>query len=280
QGKNTKYSVLLLALLTLNTIYMVQADSPNPAPDMSSLFSTSLMSSFPEDLEISGYCKELLFFFKQRYVTFVDCLILAARPVKVCQNCSSSYSRLQDIYRNISDQVGPGNESCRDSLLSSDRLMVVYQLYSNLQDLWTSSNCESNLTNDTLNFLSTLNQTLTCFEKYQLGNHTELCKSCKKMYGDVNKLYGRMEKNDTMCIDLEDAMNMTRRLWSKNFNCSLPRDETVPVLAVSSFMLFLPVIFYLSSFLHSEQKKRKLIHRSLLDRYSIKAAGDGIFSVR
>lgn len=56
-------------------------------------------------------------------------------------------------------------------------------------------------------------------------------------------------------------MNMTRILWSKNFNCSFPRAETVPVIAVSSFMLFLPIIFYLSSFLHSEQKKRKLIQR-------------------
>lgn len=56
-------------------------------------------------------------------------------------------------------------------------------------------------------------------------------------------------------------MNTTHRLWSKSFNCSVPRAETVPVIAVSSFMLFLPIIFYLSSFLHSEQKKRKLIHR-------------------
>lgn len=56
-------------------------------------------------------------------------------------------------------------------------------------------------------------------------------------------------------------MNATRRLWSKTFNCSLKREENVPVIAVSSFMLFLPLIFYLSNYLHSEQKKRKLIHR-------------------
>lgn len=59
-------------------------------------------------------------------------------------------------------------------------------------------------------------------------------------------------------------MNVTRRLWSKTFNCSLKREENVPVIAVSSFMLFLPIIFYLSNYLHSEQKKRKLIHREYL----------------
>lgn len=59
-------------------------------------------------------------------------------------------------------------------------------------------------------------------------------------------------------------MNTTRHVWSKTYNCSLKHEENVPVIAVSSFMLFLPLIFYLSNYLHSEQKKRKLIHRECL----------------
>ncbi|XP_062323850.1 osteopetrosis-associated transmembrane protein 1 isoform X4 [Osmerus eperlanus] len=164
--------------------------------------------------------------------------------------------------------MGPGNVSCRDSLLRSDRLMLIYLLYDNLEEIWTTSGCDhcvneglNQLTNDTFYFMAVLNQTRSCFERYQQqGNHSELCMECKATYKGLNELYGRMEKNSTLCIDIEDAMNMTRRQWSKNFNCSLPREETVPVIAVSSFMLFLPIIFYLSSFLHSEQKKRKLIH--------------------
>nr|AAM61762.1 HSPC019 [Takifugu rubripes] len=114
-------------------------------------------------------------------------------------------------------------------------------------------------------FLATLNQTLTCFEKNQ---QTELCKSCKGIYGELNKLYNRLDKSQAVCIDMEDSMNTTHRLWSTSFNCSVPRAETVPVIAVSSFMLFLPVIFYLSSFLHSEQKKRKLIHPKRAKSYN------------
>ncbi|XP_071335498.1 osteopetrosis-associated transmembrane protein 1 [Trachinotus anak] len=244
-----------------------------PASDSPS--SLSLLS-FPEDLEISDYCSELLHIFGQRYVAYVNCLIPAARPVHVCLNCSSGYGSLLDIYANISsDQMGPGNVSCRDSLLRSDQLMVVFLMYSNLESLWEKSNCKQCITNgfqrptnDTLYFMTTLNQTLTCFEKYQQGNHTELCKNCKSTYRDLNELYGRMENNLTLCIDIEDAMNMTRRLWSTHFNCSFPRTETVPVIAVSSFMLFLPIIFYLSSFLHSEQKKRKLIHPKRAKSYT------------
>lgn len=248
--------------------------SPVFKPAANPLASVGLLSAFPEDLEISDYCSELLHIFGQRYVAYVNCLVPAARPVKVCQNCYLSYGSLNVIYSNISsDQMGPGNESCRDSLLRSDRLMLVFVLFTNLKDLWGRSACDNcvkgyqNLTSDTLYFMSTLNKTLGCFEKFQ-GNHTELCKNCKSTYKSLNELYSGMEKNMTMCIDIEDAMNMTRRLWSKNFNCSFPREETVPVIAVSSFMLFLPIIFYLSSFLHSEQKKRKLIHPKRAKSYT------------
>lgn len=70
------------------------------------IFSLNLLSSFPEDLEISGYCNELLRVFGERYVAYVNCLVPAARPVKVCQSCFSSYGSLQATYLNIStDQV-------------------------------------------------------------------------------------------------------------------------------------------------------------------------------
>ncbi|XP_012722782.2 osteopetrosis-associated transmembrane protein 1 [Fundulus heteroclitus] len=244
-------------------------------PAVEPAFSVALRSSFPEDLEVSEYCAELLRLFGQRYVAFVDCLVPAARPVKVCQNCFPEYHSLSEVFLNISsDQMGPGNVSCRDSILRSDRLMLVFLLNSNMDTIWQRSNCIqcvkdlSGPNNDTLYYLTLLNQTITCFEKYKQGNLTELCKNCKDAYKRLNDLYSRMEGNKTLCIDLEDAMNVTRKLWSKNFGCSIPREETIPVIAVSCFMLFLPIIFYLSSFLHSEQKKRKLIHPNRAKSYA------------
>lgn len=254
----------------------VVVNSPVFQPAVDSFFSLNLLSSFPEDLEISDYCRELLLLFGQRHVAHVNCLVPAARPVKVCQNCSSTYVSLTDIYTNISsEQVGPGNGSCGVSLLRSDRLSVVNLLYNNLKDIWTRADCVKCVTegfdsptNDTLYYMAMRNETITCFKKYQQGNHSDLCKNCKSTYKELNDLYSRMEKNSTMCIDIEDTMNITRKMWSKTFNCSFPREETVPVIAVSSFMLFLPIIFYLSSFLHSEQKKRKLIHPKRAKSYS------------
>lgn len=198
----------------------------SPVPAVDTGFSFSLLSSFPEDLEVSDYCSDLLHIFGQRYVAYVNCLVPAARPVKVCQSCYSTYGSVVEIYKNISSdqvwakaifcvflcygkmspvfvwrqassrasvvrhqscddtfeetslilatsfadllrwngnthavpvqaegnswgpfqmplspQMGPGNVTCRDSLLRSDRLMLVYQLYSNLESLWEDSNC-------------------------------------------------------------------------------------------------------------------------------------------
>lgn len=234
---------------------------------LGSFYSLSLSSTFPEDLEVNEHCTEMLRIYGQRYVALANCLVTYARPVKICQNCYTGFNSLEDIYKNISsDQSGPGNVSCHDSLMRSDRMMLLYTLFIQLDEIWTSAECKQCLTkdkealsNDTLYFMSNLNQSLSCFKQYQ-RNYTELCKECKTSYKRLNEVYGEMKKNQTLCIDLEDAMNMTQHLWSKNFRCLLPREETVAVIAVSSFMLFLPVIFYLSSFLHSEQKKRKLIH--------------------
>ncbi|XP_062406980.1 osteopetrosis-associated transmembrane protein 1 [Sardina pilchardus] len=248
--------------------FMPVAASAPEAHKSGYYFSLSLSSSFPEDLEVSDYCLNLLRIFGERYVTYVNCSVSYARPVKMCEKCYMNYSDLRDIYNNISSEsTGPGNESCYDSLVRSDRLMLVYMLDSSLKEIWSVASCsncltknETALSNDTLNFLAVLNISLSCFEKQQQGNYSELCKECKAPYRRLSVLYSEMEKNHTLCIDLEDAMNVTRRLWSKKYGCSFPREETVPVIAVSGFMLFLPVIFYLSSFLHSEQKKRKLIH--------------------
>lgn len=51
-------------------------------------------------------------------------------------------------------------------------------------------------------------------------NKTELCTNCKTDYKNLNVLYGGMEKNKTMCIDIEDAV-CSRDMYS----ASLLREE-------------------------------------------------------
>lgn len=93
------------------TAAAVSTPAFKPAGD--SIFALNMLSPFPEDLEISDYCVELLHIFGQRYVACANCFVSAARPVKVCANCFSSYVSLNNTYANISEnQVRAKTNPC------------------------------------------------------------------------------------------------------------------------------------------------------------------------
>uniref|UniRef100_A0A8V8TPT2 Osteoclastogenesis associated transmembrane protein 1 n=1 Tax=Homo sapiens TaxID=9606 RepID=A0A8V8TPT2_HUMAN len=188
--------------------------------------------SLPPDLpDLDPECRELLLDFANSSAELTGCLVRSARPVRLCQTCYPLFQQVVSKMDNISRAAGNTSESqsCARSLLMADRMQIVVILSEFFNTTWQEANCANCLTNNseelsnsTVYFLNLFNHTLTCFEH-----------------------------------NLQ--MNITRKLWSRTFNCSVPCSDTVPVIAVSVFILFLPVVFYLSSFLHSEQKKRKLI---------------------
>uniref|UniRef100_A0A8D0GPM1 Osteoclastosis associated transmembrane protein 1 n=1 Tax=Sphenodon punctatus TaxID=8508 RepID=A0A8D0GPM1_SPHPU len=249
------------------------------AEDLSLSLSGELAGLEPE-------CKELLLGFANSSLQLTGCLARNARPVRLCQSCYRHFLRVTEQLENITRAVGNASEgtSCARSLLMSDRLQMIELLSSFFNRTWKTANCANCLKNNseglsstTVEFLNLVNITLTCFEhnlqdqpiSLLQRNYTEVCENFNATYKNLSAFYNQMQKTSGMerksegeshlCIDVEDAMNIVRRLWSKTFNCSRPCSDTVPVIAVSSFILFLPVVFYLSSFLHSKQKKRILI---------------------
>uniref|UniRef100_A0A8C3PU99 Osteoclastogenesis associated transmembrane protein 1 n=1 Tax=Chrysolophus pictus TaxID=9089 RepID=A0A8C3PU99_CHRPC len=214
-------------------------------------------------------------------------LLLPALALAIGSASWAGLSRsLLTQYGDIARAVGNSSEShnCAKSILTSDRLQVVVTLSAFFNDTWEAANCANciknnseELSNSTQEFMDLFNKSLTCFEHNLQGqamdlspnNYTEVCKNCNGTYKNLSDLYNKLQRLNRhgdesghsahLCIDVEDAMNITRKLWSRTFNCSVPCSDTVPVIAVSSFILFLPIVFYLSSFLHSKQKKRILI---------------------
>lgn len=90
----------------LSEISVHAAEPKQPAFKENSYFPfLSLVASFPEELEITDYCLELLHDFGQRYSILSTCLVSNARPVKVCQECYRVYNSFQEIYANISKEV-------------------------------------------------------------------------------------------------------------------------------------------------------------------------------
>lgn len=104
-------------------------NSPVFETGAASIFSLNLLSTFPEDLEISGYCSDLLHIFGQRYVAYAKCMVPAARPVKVCQSCFSGYGSLLDIYTNISS----------DQVHVKYKVICLFLTISTWDPLWSSS---------------------------------------------------------------------------------------------------------------------------------------------
>ncbi|XP_047415623.1 osteopetrosis-associated transmembrane protein 1 [Sciurus carolinensis] len=244
--------------------------------------------TLPPDLpNLDPECQELLLDFANSSAELTGCLVRSARPVRLCQTCYLLFQQVVSKMDNISRAVGNTSESqnCVRSLLRADRMQIVVILSEFFNTTWKEANCADCLTdnseglsNSTIYFLNLFNLTLTCFEHnlqesahglLPPKNYSEVCKNCREAYKTLSSFYSEMQKINELdnkaepgkhlCIDVEDAMNITRKLWSRTFNCSVPCSDTVPVIAVSVFILFLPVVFYLSSFLHSEQKKRKLI---------------------
>ncbi|KAM3856444.1 osteopetrosis-associated transmembrane protein 1 [Vipera latastei] len=232
-----------------------------------------------QEPQLDPECKELLNAFANSSLRLAGCLMQSARPVTLCQNCYHQFGEVMQQFNNIENTTK--SNRCAQSLLMSDRLQIVALVNKFFNDTWIKANCanclnqkEEGLSAGTVAFLALYNESMACFKQnLQEGNllpsnYSEVCKNCNATYKNLSSHYREIQKNGQqeesgeqfhLCIDIEDAMNITQRLWSTTFNCSVPCTDTVPVIAVSLFIFFLPLVFYLSTFLHSKQKKRVLI---------------------
>ncbi|XP_072911978.1 osteopetrosis-associated transmembrane protein 1 [Hemitrygon akajei] len=235
-------------------------------------------SELLEDGAVNPRCRQLLNEFGESCSTLLSCLVKNARPVRICERCFSLFNNFGDVYDKISKDSE--NVSCSTQLLRSDRLQIVLNTQKSLRTIWTDAQCDdclnenkTALSTDTVIFKKLLNDSLNCFEQHSSkhpvhSNYSEVCIKCHSSYKNLTEYYDRMKKKGKLCIDTDDSMNLTRQLWSKTYNCTVHCRDMVSVIAVSTFLLFLPVIFYLSSFLHSEQKKLKLIEPKRLKHSS------------
>ncbi|GCC28213.1 hypothetical protein chiPu_0006642 [Chiloscyllium punctatum] len=245
------------------------AEDLPPRPDWDSSAAAWWMTSLAEPLAVGESCRQLLWDFAQSSASLISCVVKNARPVRLCEECTPQFQSLWEAFANISKNSG--NVSCSKQLLRSDRLQLVLNMNNYLRKIWTDSMCDACLNEnktapsmDTLTFRKMLNDSLSCFDHYSLKrtalkNNSDVCVKCKVFYNNLTEWYYSLVDKQSLCIDIIDAMNLTQQLWSKTYNCTVPCSDTIPVIAVSTFLLFLPVIFYLSSFLHSEQKKWKLM---------------------
>ncbi|KAM4042378.1 osteopetrosis-associated transmembrane protein 1 isoform 1-T3 [Anomaloglossus baeobatrachus] len=269
---------MLMAGVCMGTDWTFDAESELiPRAQWAEQLSLALLPAYslaPDPTPDLSQCVQLLEEFANNSATLSNCLVSMARPVRLCQHCYKEYAQLKATMSKIGNPIIQNSTvTCSTILLRSDRVQVIVELNDFFDKLWSDSKCDNCLekngtgvSHNTSEFMNSFDSLIQCFNNTMKeppisseGNISRVCQICNETYQRLNTMYNGLEKKTGLCIDLEDAMNSTRKLWSKTFNCTLPCTDTVPVIAVSAFILFLPIVFYLSSFLHSEQKKRKLI---------------------
>lgn len=237
--------------------------------------SLSLLPPYSPDHPVDpNICIQLLREFANNSANLSSCLAGVAWPVRVCQRCYKEYAQLKATMNKIGNPMQNSSTlSCGTTLLRSDRVQVIVQLNKVFDDVWSDSKCanclevnNTGVLKNTTDFMNLFDDLMQCFNltkgltvPNQHGNFSHVCQMCNASYKQLNENYTELEHSKHLCIDLEDAMNSTRSLWSRVFNCTLPCTDTIPVAAISVFILFLPGVFYFSTYLHSDQRKRKLI---------------------
>ena len=224
---------------------------------------------------IKTECANFLRMFANATKHFNWCIVRNAKPLRMCEKCTSQYSRLL-----TKNPVGsnPNSSHCVDELIRSERFQVVMKVYEFQTGLWDSAHCEKcyeskwNLTHDTGQFLHRLKRVNSCFKNYTIihpinTNSSDLCSACRRDYLSLRRIYNKIleettdnKEEDELCVDIMSLMNDTRRDWT-NFDCNKVKEKNYTVLSLSGMFGFLTFIYYAAVRKH-EKYRSKLQSRS------------------
>uniref|UniRef100_T1J1G9 Osteopetrosis-associated transmembrane protein 1 n=1 Tax=Strigamia maritima TaxID=126957 RepID=T1J1G9_STRMM len=249
--------------MLLKLIYLVLHCTTIALANYTDFFTYDL--KYAEDERRLNSCHGLLETYSAASANFTGCLVLNAKPISVCRKCEQQRSNALQVYIIIQDE-------CDDVLLNADRLQVIETVDANNEKLWSSANCQNcfnatshELTTDCKEFFILINQTQECFLRYNVTAE-ESNKACEKCNGTYKKLKAHYKslseeyKLVNLCMDVIDAMNMTRKTWNE-FKCSRIDNNVLVVFTVVAFLCFSPPVFYLSNWINSDDVKTRLAPR-------------------
>jgi len=235
------------------------------------------------DEKIEIMCNEMLLQYSADASKFTNCIATNARPIRMCRKCAQEYVNSTNSYLTIKRSV-----DCASVILDADRLQVIQKLYDDTTLIWNKANCDNCyydrhgddpyvLRNTTISFLSLAKETKTCFQDYNItvcpldNNETncqnQACFNCTKIYHTLNKNYRELQESfefEDLCMDITDTMNTTRKMWSNDLDCIHHTEHTFLLFTIMGFICLLPITFYVSNWIQSDERKRKIIQQKRL----------------
>ncbi|KAL5277925.1 OSTM1 family protein [Megaselia abdita] len=219
--------------------------------------------------------------FKTSINSYDQCALKNAVPVQLCFSCLSFLDNITVSYNSLlkGNETTPGPKSkviqCADKYLNQDGLNIVEMIFSHAQQIWKKAYCETcfdrskdNIPKfeDVQEFEDRDRSFQNCVESNKKKNP---CESCSPQYENLNREYKLLEdvRDGKICFDIQDKMNRSRSHWSKDLKCCKKEVSFEPFILASSFVLSLPLFFYLGCYLYtrrleSRNRTMNLIHNT------------------
>ena len=213
-------------------------------------------------------CWVLVQTFSNTSSQFTMCATRNAKPILLCHHCVREFLTVRAAYRAIESNHLKG-VNCKKLLDGKDRLQILTHTWANIggkHGLWTKGYCDacytqplnkhSRLRKGTSDFQKLAAKVEICFrDNPNPGNQSHpagACAACRDQYSILNSFYKENFPSqphiDGVCIDTLDTLNRTQKLWGTDrYFCNRKIHNDDLVIVVAFFILFSPLMFYLTA---------------------------------
>lgn len=238
---------------------------------LQSVFLLSTASShFVLDDSFPLECKEILDDLANSSSALTACMLEKSLPwFMSCRKCVHHFQQMQSVYSRLERSDLDKNVSCRDVFFYGAKINLVEEVYEDALRVWQLPDCaacfqektdvngEWKLKNITGEFFRRFAEYANCREGH-FPNATDLCRECRPPYEKTKRFFSTHFElsQKSICMDVSDTWNKTQREWSVRFHCHVSARDLFLLGTFTSFVLVLPVIFYLSIYLNSETQRQ------------------------
>ncbi|XP_060656442.1 osteopetrosis-associated transmembrane protein 1 [Drosophila nasuta] len=191
---------------------------------------------------VSLNCTKDLHHLADKQMYFIICTTTHAVPVRderICGSCKSQNDEMVASYNGLM-------QNCSDLYKDVNRLNIVITTHELLEGLWNKAYCENcfesggHLWN---NFTDLYYSFLACNRS---TNAKDICTECKSHYLNMNDFYTDLDKSQEghICFDIQDIMNSTRVLWSKQLKCCQREVKMTTFLTSVGVVALLPLLLF------------------------------------
>ncbi|XP_065362295.1 osteopetrosis-associated transmembrane protein 1 [Calliphora vicina] len=193
-------------------------------------------------------CDKLLKELANEQTLLLYCITTHSVPVTMCLNCVDYHNEVLKAYDLLA-------ANCTSMYFDKDRINLVASTESVLTGLWTKAYCDDCFNN---------NNSFAFYEKNQIfencfhNNKKDPCEKCKTQYMDLNTFYIKLDQhnNGEVCYDLQDSMNRTRNMWSKELDCC-HRNYNITLFTIALCITScLPLLFYATTYFITKRQER------------------------